>query len=178
MRVDSWVVSLQKRAIVYCTELYRYYFETMSLTPDLLNCVTEAAQALSAVERITRFLNRELRKEQVPTSKDTGTEMQEANAESEGPVDADTPLRLVNASFLLGGSPAKPVSSSEEVGDCESGAVFKVSDITISVQKGEVLAVCGPVGCGKKYKGCCSSCVATITITNTVCIVATEPAFR
>jgi ABC-type multidrug transport system fused ATPase/permease subunit len=145
----------------------------MSLTPVLLNCVTEAAQALSAVERITRFLNRELRKEQVPTSEYTRTEMPEANAESEGSVDADTPLRLANASFLLGGSPAEPLSSSEEVGDRDSGAFFKVSDITISVQKGEVLAVCGPVGCGKKCEGFCSSCVAELATTNTVCIVVT-----
>jgi ABC-type multidrug transport system fused ATPase/permease subunit len=122
----------------------------MSLTLILLNCVTEAAQALSAVERITRFLNRELRKEQVHTP--------EATAESKGSVDVATPLRLVNASFLLGGSPEKPVSSTEEVGDRESGAVFKVSDITISVNKGEVLAVCGPVGCGKRCKGFCSNC--------------------
>jgi ABC-type glutathione transport system ATPase component len=144
----------------------------MSLTPVVLNCVTEAAQALSAVERITRFLNRELRKEQVHTPA--------INVKSEGSVDVDvdTPLRLANASFLLGGSPAKPVSSTEEIGDRESGAVFKVSDITISVNKGEVLAVCGPVGCGKRCKGFCSSYVAILTTTNTVCIVVTEPAFR
>jgi ABC-type multidrug transport system fused ATPase/permease subunit len=138
----------------------------MSLTPVLLNCVTEAAQALSAVERITRFLNRELREEQ-PTSKYTSTEMPEAIEESEGSVDADTPLRVANASFLLGGSPVASVSSSKEAGESRE-TIFKVSDISISVEKGEVLAVCGPVGCGKKCEGFCSSCVAIITTTNTV----------
>jgi ABC-type glutathione transport system ATPase component len=153
--------------------------------------VTEGAEALSAVQRITQFLNRERRKEQVPTSKSMRTEIPEANAESEELVDDNTPLRLANASFLLGGSPAAPLSSSkevgdretsfllgvppaaplsysEEVGDRESRAVFQVSDITLSVQRGEVLAVCGPVGCGKKCKGFCSSGVAMIKTTNTV----------
>jgi ABC-type multidrug transport system fused ATPase/permease subunit len=136
----------------------------------LLYCITEAAQALSAVERITRFLNRELQKEQIPTSKYTRVEMLEAVAESEGSTDADTPLRLANASFLLGEvSPEAPLSSSKEGGESsESGVVFKVSDMTISLQKGEVLAVCGPVGCGKKCRGFCSSCVVTIMKTNTV----------
>jgi ABC-type multidrug transport system fused ATPase/permease subunit len=82
--------------------------------------------------------------------------MPKAIEESEGSVDGDAPLRVANASFLLGGSPAAPLSSSKEAGESlESGTVFKVSGITISVQKGEVLAVCGPVGCGKKYKGFC-----------------------
>jgi ABC-type glutathione transport system ATPase component len=133
----------------------------VSLTPVLLNCVTEAAQALSAVQRITRFLNRELREEKLTTSKNTLTEMPVAIKESKGTVDADTPLLVENASFLLGGSPAAPLSSSKEVGESrESGAVFKVSDVTMSVRKGEVLAICGPVGCGKKCKGFGSSCVA------------------
>jgi ABC-type multidrug transport system fused ATPase/permease subunit len=141
----------------------------MSLTPVLLHCVTEAAQALSAVERITRFLNRELREDQLPTSKDSISKMPEAIEESEGSVDGDAPLRVANASFLLGGSPAAPSSSRKEADEShESGTVFKVSGITISVQKGEVLAVCGPVGCGKKYKCFCSRCVAMLTTTNTV----------
>lgn len=122
--------------------------DTISLTP--FNFVTEAAQALSAVRRITQFLNRELREEKVPTSKHTSSEIPEAITELEGSVDVDTPLRLENASFRLGGSPVAPIGSSKEVGESsESGAFFKVSDITVSVQKGEVLAVCGPVGCGK-----------------------------
>jgi ABC-type multidrug transport system fused ATPase/permease subunit len=120
----------------------------MSLTPVLLNCITEAAQALSAVERITRFLNRELREEQLPTSKYTRTEMPDVIEESEGSVDADTPLRQANASFLLGGSPPAPLSSSKETGESRESV-----SPTISVQKGEVLAVCGPVGCGKQCKG-------------------------
>jgi ABC-type multidrug transport system fused ATPase/permease subunit len=141
----------------------------MSLTPVLLHCVTEAAQALSAIERITRFLNRELREKQLPTSKHAISEMPEAIGESEGSVAGDVPLHVENASFLLGGSPAAPSSSSKEAGESrESGTAFKVSGITFSVQKGEVLAVCGPVGCGKKCKGSCSRCVAIITTTNTV----------
>jgi ABC-type multidrug transport system fused ATPase/permease subunit len=122
----------------------------------LLHCVTEAAQALSAVERITRFLNRELREDPLPTSKDTISEMPEAIEELEGSVDGDAPLRVANASFLLGGFPAASSSSGKEAGDnLESNTVFKVSGITISVQKGECLAICGPVGCGKKCKDFC-----------------------
>jgi ABC-type multidrug transport system fused ATPase/permease subunit len=139
----------------------------MSLTPVLLHCVTEAAQALSAVERITRFLNRELREDQLPMSKHTISEMPEAIEKSKGSVDGHAPLRVANASFLLGGSAAAPSSSSKEADESlEGGTVFKVSGITISVQKGESLAVCGPVGGGKKYN--CSRCVAIITTTNTV----------
>lgn len=124
----------------------------MSLTPVLLNVVTEAAQALSAVERITRFLNRELREEQ-PTSEYKRTEMPEASDESEGLGDADAPLRVANASFLLGGSPAALSSSGKETSEQrESGTVFKVSGVTISVKKGEVLAICGPVGCGRFWQ--------------------------
>jgi ABC-type glutathione transport system ATPase component len=138
----------------------------MSLTPVLLPCVTEAAQALSAVERITKFLNRELREKQLPTSRHTISEIPEAIEESEGSVAGDIPLHVENASFLLGGSPPATSSSSKEAGEShESGTAFKVSGITISVQKGEVLAICGPVGCGKCS---CSRCVAIITTTNTV----------
>jgi ABC-type multidrug transport system fused ATPase/permease subunit len=150
-------------------KLHRYYSEPVSLTPVLLHCVTEAAQALSAVERITSFLNRELREKQLPTSKNTISEMPEATEESEGSVAVDLPLHVENASFLLGGSPAAPSSSSKEtVESRESETAFKVSGITISVQKGEVLAVCGPVGCGKKCKGSCSRCMTIMTTTNTV----------
>jgi ABC-type transport system involved in cytochrome bd biosynthesis fused ATPase/permease subunit len=82
----------------------------------------EATQAYSAAHRIARFLDREVR---------TMETLKECNVENhnEGP-----PLLLEKASFSIGSSLAPS---------------FEVGKFNVSVQKGEVLAVCGPVGGGK-----------------------------
>jgi ABC-type multidrug transport system fused ATPase/permease subunit len=82
----------------------------------------EATQAYSAAHRIARFLDREVRAMET---------LKECNVENhnEGP-----PLLLEKASFSIGSSLAPS---------------FEVGKFNVSVQKGEVLAVCGPVGGGK-----------------------------
>lgn len=88
----------------------------------------EAAQAYSSVQRIARFLDRELRA-----------------GDGEGhrsPLKTATPLVVENATFYAG--PAETPS-------------FQIAKFNLAVEKGEVLAVCGPVG-GEfvvQFKTCC-----------------------
>lgn len=91
-------------------------------SPSFRFYISEATQAYSAAQRIARFLDREVRP--LETLKECSTR----NNPNE------TPLSLENASFSIGSSIAPS---------------FEVGKFNVSVQKGEVLAVCGPVGGGK-----------------------------
>jgi len=92
------------------------------------------------VERITLFLSRELRDGEIPD---------EGIAGSKRLVDASVPLLLEKAAFQLGDSFAGPSLDEPLNKSKKDGSVFRVLEFDVSVRKGEVLAVCGPVGCGK-----------------------------
>ena len=97
----------------------------------------KAAQALSALERIENFLDREIRK--------VSTEAEVAGDNDEGLATEETPLVVENASFKIGNDevPEAPIADSRRSGS------FIVNGFNFSVNRGEVLAVCGPVGSGK-----------------------------
>lgn len=107
----------------------------------------KAAQALSALDRIEDFLKREVRnvpaiggEEEIPKEpKATGTTANSANAL--------TPLVVENGSFLIGGNNSDSVEA--PLFASRRGGSFTVSGFDFSVNVGEVLAVCGPVGSGK-----------------------------
>jgi ABC-type transport system involved in cytochrome bd biosynthesis fused ATPase/permease subunit len=94
---------------------------------------------MSAVERIAHFLERETWQ---PGS--TVDEMMATGCQA----DKQLVLTLLNATFCL--SSSKQVTetsfSSENVHD---GQTFQVGQFSFALTKGELLAVCGPVGCGK-----------------------------
>eukprot|EP00980_Cylindrotheca_fusiformis_P019578 scaffold6784_cov108-Cylindrotheca_fusiformis.AAC.20 len=107
--------------------------------------IGKAAQAQSAVLRITAFLARPLRKEKQEKDNDD-------DKKSALPSEASTPLVVSRASFRVGSSrfdignlAEGPVPDEDEKGDTG----FTVTDFDFRVEKGEVLAVCGPVGSGK-----------------------------
>lgn len=84
------------------------------------------AQAISAARRIATFLNRQIRLEQDDDHEDYTDDEEHTTMKA--------PLTLSSAAFRVGG-----------VGS----AGFEVSDFDFTVKRGEVIAVCGPVGCGK-----------------------------
>lgn len=120
----------------------------------------KAAQALSAVERIVSFLERETTQQSALDAGEEGDNVDKNDEPSIPP-----PLRLEKAAFYIGAMPQHIGSSSstgpidEEENNNHSnhhsrhGAAgnmaFTVSEFNLTVQKGEVLAVCGPVGSGK-----------------------------
>ena len=122
------------------------------------------AQAISAIERLTKFLRREVRADVHPTSKSDTTDNESSTSSILGEHDAAVPpLDMSHASFCVGGS-VDPVDhvvrlsaavnnamepSAEGVGGLSGDGCFTASEFTMSVRKGEVLAVCGPVGSGK-----------------------------
>lgn len=99
--------------------------------------IGRAAQAASAVKRITHFLQRATREakfgDRLENVKDVGSSL-------------DAPLTVRNASFTVG-TDVRELFSSEFSTDVDG--TFMVTDFDFTVKKGEVLAVCGPVGSGK-----------------------------
>jgi len=111
-----------------------------------LLCPTEAAQAFAAVHRITLFLDREIRDIDLLALSDEGVRRGDQTA-----VDTDPPLKLENAAFIVGfdqGLNETPVDFPEESAAINP-TLFKISKFDVSVKKGEVLALVGPVGSGK-----------------------------
>lgn len=123
--------------------------------------IGKAAQALSAIRRIALFLDRPLRKDDVRVETEKTTA---ATEEGNGSTidDDDTPLRLIKASFRIGevGPVQVDDNGDDELSgtknDMDSSSVgtaiavsFTVAEFNFSIKKGEVLAVCGPVGSGK-----------------------------
>jgi ABC-type multidrug transport system fused ATPase/permease subunit len=104
----------------------------------------KATQAYSALQRIALFLDRDLR-ESDEFEKASMTEGTSSPESSLSLVDVVAPLTLSRASFYIGSEPSP--ESSEACDD--HGTFFRVSKFDLSLQKGEVLAVCGPVGSGK-----------------------------
>lgn len=103
--------------------------------------IGKAAQALSAVRRIALFLDRPLR-----DGADTSPplERDDGKTQENDETDQMIPLTLSKASFRIGDA---PIGGDSFGGNDTSG--FTVSEFSFSVDKGEVLAVCGPVGSGK-----------------------------
>lgn len=111
----------------------------------------EAAQAVSAIKRITSFLERDVR-----------------DVQHDGPLtgplgQSETPLILKDAAFRVGGSGEGALDIRQQ------SQSFSVSKFDLSVEKGEVLAICGPVGSGKStlINGIIGE-VATLTSGSTV----------
>lgn len=101
--------------------------------------IIELAQALSAINRINSFLSRETR----------GVQECVDVANNVAPVETVPPLTLRSASFMIGSqSGASLEGMGTECGEKDSSS-FTVSLFDFSVGKGEVVAVCGPVGSGK-----------------------------
>jgi ABC-type multidrug transport system fused ATPase/permease subunit len=117
----------------------------------------EATQAYSAIQRIARFLDREIRTEEEwkkelssithPSNKQHATTNGNNNDNVDGiqtdttitvaapeQTNLDVALRLQDASFYIG---------------LETNPAFVVSKFDMTIRIGEVVAVCGPVGCGK-----------------------------
>eukprot|EP00977_Amphora_coffeiformis_P023284 scaffold12881_cov177-Amphora_coffeaeformis.AAC.3 len=106
----------------------------------------KAAQALSALDRIEEFLKREVRNVPAITGEQEIAKEQKA-AEKTTCANAQTPLVVENASFLIGSDNMDPVEA--PLSSSRRGGSFTVSGFDFSVNIGEVLAVCGPVGSGK-----------------------------
>jgi ATP-binding cassette subfamily C (CFTR/MRP) protein 1 len=139
--------------------------------------IGKAAQALSAVRRVALFLERPLRSDndehidqrqkqndiQIPTESTAGNLIED---------DDDIPLVLEGARFRIGGGdggdadtsdggneecatldPEKDTSTNNSVSmdlsNRGENSTFTVSEFTLKLPKGHVLAVCGPVGSGK-----------------------------
>ena len=115
--------------------------------------IGKAAQAMSAVRRIALFLERPLR--YGPVNLDVAKEkptvdpesLPTVSTESEHSMDSsdaqDCLLTLKKASFRIGDSDL-PTDSNET-----DSFGFTVSTFDFSMAKGQVMAICGPVGCGK-----------------------------
>ena len=114
--------------------------------------VGRAAQALSAIHRLTRFLERETREEPFETTsafegvaKDSLVEVGEEKFV--GDTTQQDTTYTSGASTNGAGASLELSRAAFVVGDRESGLV--ISEFNLCVRKGEVLAVCGPVGSGK-----------------------------
>lgn len=115
--------------------------------------VGRAAQALSAVSRLTRFLEREVRDNLTET---TAVDRGGPSDREEGDAGSLTRVPPVDRKGLSGlsdgeeGRAGPQLSLSHaafQVGDRHTGIV--VSEFNVSLRRGEVMAVCGPVGSGK-----------------------------
>lgn len=104
--------------------------------------IGKATQALSAVQRISVFLARPMRT-QGEGLYDTGKTF--ISTES------SAPLIVSRASFRVGSTLLDKGDVEGVVEDEDSNAVtgFTVTEFDFSVEKGEVMAICGPVGSGK-----------------------------
>jgi len=108
---------------------------------------------MSAVKRFTVFLKRETRNDEAWTrGRVQHHKTKQPSTQSVDSSDSTSaPLYLSRASFRVG-SIVSDCSSSALYGDEEEetkSATFTVGEFDLSVKKGEVLAICGPVGGGK-----------------------------
>lgn len=131
--------------------------------------IGKMAQALSAVRRIALFLERPLRQDEdsssasskTKTKTTTATEGEDAawvatnqttpaseEEESTTPEHEKQPLTLKHASFRIGDSPPTKEELLRDPSTQDTSG-FTVSKFDFSIAKGEVMAVCGPVGSGK-----------------------------
>lgn len=99
----------------------------------------KAAQALSALDRIENFLGRTVRQ----PAHIAGTIKQEHTEQSMAT--HEVPLVVEKATFRVGSDEPNEAP----ISDSRRGGSFIVSGFDFSVKRGEVLAVCGPVGSGK-----------------------------
>jgi ATP-binding cassette, subfamily C (CFTR/MRP), member 1 len=129
--------------------------------------IGKAAQALSAVRRIAVFLERPLREDDENKKRQENfIDVKESATKEAAEVNAnvDAPLVLSRARFRIGGGSTPDDSDEEEMPAIQSksktvsmdlssrsnvGASFTVSEFNFALEKGQVLAVCGPVGSGK-----------------------------
>ncbi|CAB9525310.1 Oligomycin resistance ATP-dependent permease YOR1 [Seminavis robusta] len=101
----------------------------------------KAAQAMSALERIEAFLNRPIQEQK----KDPDTNAEDCNSDYKKEEDPTIiPLTLSKVSFGVGGRIQQKVQD-----DQATTYEFTVSEFDFRIAKGQVLAVCGPVGSGK-----------------------------
>ena len=122
-------------------------FATVIAFVVLLHCLThvsriaEAAQAISAAQRIALFLERETRA--------LGSENQ-AESRENGHGNTEEILALANAGFYVSSSKGgtKYAEATEDLSSTGT-QTFDVDEFNLSLSKGQVLAVCGPVGSGK-----------------------------
>lgn len=111
--------------------------------------IGKAAQAYSAIQRITYFLDRDVRSDPMITFP-----VSEQHNIDDNNV---PPLELHKATFYAGIVPTitnvqnndDTHNNSKMVDENNAIPVFQASKFNLSVKKGEVLAVCGPVGSGK-----------------------------
>jgi ATP-binding cassette subfamily C (CFTR/MRP) protein 1 len=99
----------------------------------------KAAQAVSALRRIEHFLDRDIRSTATIHEKSLPT-VEEAALDDEKPL-----LVVTKAAFRVGEDTLNEVP----IGDTLRGGSFTVSEFDFSVRRGEIMAVCGPVGSGK-----------------------------
>lgn len=104
--------------------------------------IGKAAQALSALNRINKFLDRDLRAQQKATASLSSEDIvSKANGVNS--------LTFKNARFRIGA----PIQrhNGEELDETEGKPPkgFTVSEFNFSIGRGEFIAVCGPVGSGK-----------------------------
>lgn len=99
----------------------------------------KAAQALSALDRIEHFLSREVRNiSTVIANEKDGAEVLATE---------EIPLVVQKAAFRIGNDDEQSIET--PISESRRGGTFTVSGFDFSVKRGEVLAVCGPVGSGK-----------------------------
>lgn len=111
--------------------------------------VGKAAQAVEAVRRIEAFLNREIREHEEDTSIDPNQPLLSVQNGSFR-VDWADPMLTENTDERK--LDMKPNDYSDMADSTRSRATkesFVVSDISLTLQKGQILAVIGKVGCGK-----------------------------
>ena len=110
--------------------------------------IGKAAQALSSLQRIALFLDRPIRNnEKQNLTNSSGS--QELNEDHNASVTTKS-LVLSGASFRIGSQPILDVFDGvDESNHTQGTTTFTVSEFNFSVSKGEILAVCGPVGSGK-----------------------------
>jgi ABC-type multidrug transport system fused ATPase/permease subunit len=100
----------------------------------------KAAQALSALDRIESFLERAVRQPHLSAASKIRPEHTQQPMAT-----VEVPLVVEKASFCVGSDePSDATLCGSRRGGC-----FTVSGFDFSVKRGEVLAVCGPVGSGK-----------------------------
>jgi ATP-binding cassette subfamily C (CFTR/MRP) protein 1 len=108
-------------------QLFRLWYR-VSLPLNCLFLLSGAAQAMSAVKRITLLLQRDTRARPSDENKDLlpSERLNSKNA-------SEVPMKISHASFRVG----------------TEASSFTVVFGDFSVRRGEVVAVCGPVGSGK-----------------------------
>jgi len=112
--------------------------------------IGKAAQALSAIRRISKFLDRPLRIQSVNDAITSNTSSaQKLQFTTSNETDVSTPLTVSDASFRVGGKIRTTNAARKVPSILGTVGGFTVSKFNFSISKGEVLAVCGPVGCGK-----------------------------